>query len=146
MARLITARMLSSFRAERFFVVMLWYLIIHLRPDILDKGDRMQSVATWKIRIEYDYVIIGGGSAGAVLANRLSENKNRTVLLLEAGVDETVLSDVPLAFPLLQRTFMDWDFKTEPSSNYCLAMRNRQCRCPRGKVYFRHGCCTPCWL
>jgi len=83
---------------------------------------------------DYDYIIIGGGSAGAVLANRLSEDENRTVLLLEAGVDELALSDVPITTGLFKNTFLDWKFKTKSSSNYCLAMRNHECEWPRGKV------------
>nr|CAD7588853.1 unnamed protein product [Timema genevievae] len=63
----------------------------------------------------YDFIIIGGGTAGAVMANRLSERADWTVLLLEAGGDETLLSDIPLLMPTLQLSPLDWQFKTEPS-------------------------------
>lgn len=135
MARLTVTRILSSFRAETVFLAMLWYLIVHQRSDILDEENRVRSVPTRNLLVEYDYVVIGGGSAGAVMASRLSEDQNSTVLLLEAGVDEIALSDIPLTFPVLQRTYLDWAFETAPSPNYCLAMRNNQCRCPRGKVF-----------
>jgi choline dehydrogenase-like flavoprotein len=54
---------------------------------------------------EFDYVIVGGGSAGCVLAARLSENPFVRVCLLEAGpVDKSVLIHCPAGFPLLART------------------------------------------
>ena len=54
---------------------------------------------------------MGGGSAGAVLANRLSENPYWDVLLIEAGPDEISLTDMPLMFPTLQLTPLDWQYK-----------------------------------
>lgn len=83
---------------------------------------------------EYDFVIIGGGSAGAVLANRLTENPKVSVLLLEAGPDENEITDVPSLSAYLQLSNLDWSYKTEPSNSACLAMNNNRCNWPRGKV------------
>jgi choline dehydrogenase-like flavoprotein len=63
---------------------------------------------------------VGSGSAGSVLAARLSEVENWNVLLLEAGGDETEISDVPLMAGYLQLSKMDWQYKTEPSGSFCL--------------------------
>ena len=79
----------------------------------------------------YDYVIIGAGSAGCVLANRLSENPNTTVLLLEAGgPDNRREFQVPLLGWSLQGSDVDWAFQTEPQSS----MFDRRIPWPRGKV------------
>ncbi|XP_061934725.1 glucose dehydrogenase [FAD, quinone] isoform X2 [Apis cerana] len=84
----------------------------------------------------YDFIVVGGGSAGAVIASRLSEVSNWTVLLLEAGGDETEISDVPLLAGYIQLSDMDWKYQTSPptSSAYCLAMIGDRCNWPRGKV------------
>jgi len=83
----------------------------------------------------YDFIIIGGGSAGAVVANRLSENPDWKVLLLEAGGDETEISDVPALAACLQLGRMDWKYKTEPQpGEACLGLTNQRCNWPRGKV------------
>lgn len=55
---------------------------------------------------EYDFIIIGAGSAGCVMANRLSEIKDFNVLLLEAGDEENLISDVPLTPAATQLTSM----------------------------------------
>ena len=79
----------------------------------------------------YDYVIVGAGSAGCVLANRLTEDPDVSVLLLEAGGPDTnELVHLPAAFSALYRTAQDWDHSTiyEPYAN------NRRVYLPRGKV------------
>jgi len=48
-----------------------------------------------QVRPTYDFIVVGGGSAGAVVASRLSEMENWSVLLLEAGGDENEVSDIP---------------------------------------------------
>ncbi|XP_026678731.1 glucose dehydrogenase [FAD, quinone] [Diaphorina citri] len=83
---------------------------------------------------EYDFIVVGAGSAGAVVANRLSEIENWKILLLEAGGDETDISDVPVLAAYLQLSGLDWSYKTEPSSTSCLAMEHNRCNWPRGKV------------
>ncbi|KAF2367254.1 Glucose-methanol-choline oxidoreductase N-terminal [Trinorchestia longiramus] len=77
---------------------------------------------------------VGAGSAGAVMANRLSEVPESSVLLLEAGEDESDISDVPALAGYLQLSKMDWKYKTEPQNSACLAMAGRRCNWPRGRV------------
>ncbi|XP_035890898.1 glucose dehydrogenase [FAD, quinone]-like [Anopheles stephensi] len=86
------------------------------------------------LRTEYDFIIVGAGSAGCVLANRLSEVPDWSVLLIEAGSHESLLMDVPMAAHFLQNYDINWDYRTKPSDRYCLAFKNNQCRFPRGKV------------
>ncbi|UXI22343.1 POU domain protein CF1A [Sarcoptes scabiei] len=83
---------------------------------------------------EYDFIIIGGGSAGTVLANRLSEDPTVTVLLLEAGGNENFISDIPLAYQSLQMTPLDWQYSTEPQKAACFGLRGKRSLWPRGKV------------
>nr|CAD7425761.1 unnamed protein product [Timema monikensis] len=85
-------------------------------------------------REDYDFIVIGGGSAGAVVASRLSEIPDWNVLLIEAGGDPTIESEIPLLYPYLQKSEIDWQYKTEPQSGACLGFINRQCTWPRGKV------------
>jgi len=79
----------------------------------------------------YDYVIVGAGSAGCVLAARLSEDLEVSVLLLEAGppdVNQNV--HVPLGYLQLARTEVDWDYATAPEPN----CNGRRVSLPRGRV------------
>jgi choline dehydrogenase-like flavoprotein len=77
-----------------------------------------------------DYVIVGAGSAGCVLANRLSEDPDVRVLLLEAGgKDASVNVKIPAAFPNQFHTKMDWDYSTEPEP----FVDGKRMYVPRGK-------------
>ena len=64
----------------------------------------------------FDYVIVGGGSAGCVLAARLAEDPGARVLLLEAGPDARAIDEVqvPAAFSRLFRSQYDWNYVTLP--------------------------------
>jgi choline dehydrogenase-like flavoprotein len=76
---------------------------------------------------------VGAGSAGAVLANRLS--KNNKVLLLEAGGDPLWYNYIPgLAPELLHRTEVDWAYKTTPQKTSCDGMQGNLSPWPRGKL------------
>ncbi|XP_058447534.1 oxygen-dependent choline dehydrogenase-like [Malaya genurostris] len=104
------------------------------RTDIVDYHNRVQDIPPQFIYDVYDFIVIGGGSAGAAVAARLSEVCSWNVLLLEAGPDETYLSDIPYLYPVLQRSNLDWKYRTEPNPNFCQGMENNQCAWPRGKV------------
>ncbi|CAL1288540.1 unnamed protein product [Larinioides sclopetarius] len=83
---------------------------------------------------EYDYIIVGGGSAGATLAGRLSEESCVNVLLLEAGTGKPpLLSDVPAIGRNFWFTNIDWQFKTVPQRHTGSALINRQVIYPLGK-------------
>ncbi len=82
----------------------------------------------------YDYIVVGGGSAGSALANRLSENPAHRVLVLEAGRpdykwDVFIHMPAALAFPIGSK-FYDWKYESEPEPH----MNNRRIYHARGKV------------
>src|SRR5438874_1105216 len=79
----------------------------------------------------YDYIITGGGSAGCVLANRLSADPSVRVLLLEAGgSDRSPKVKIPAAFAEQFHTKLDWDYSTEPEPH----VDERELYIPRGKM------------
>ncbi len=79
----------------------------------------------------YDYVIVGAGSAGCVLANRLTEDPQTTVLLLEAGVpDDAQEIHIPVAFGKLFKTPLDWAYTTGEEPH----LDQRELYWPRGKM------------
>lgn len=79
------------------------------------------------IDAEYDFIVVGAGSAGAVIANRLTEVSDWKVLLLEAGGEEPIVAQIPGLAADLQMTNMDWQFETTTQpGRACLAMNNQK--------------------
>ncbi|MFH1489441.1 MAG: GMC family oxidoreductase N-terminal domain-containing protein, partial [Pseudomonadota bacterium] len=85
-----------------------------------------------KDKSTFDYIIVGAGSAGCVLANRLTQDPGRRVLVIEAGGrDWDPWIRIPLAWgKMLQEGRHDWGYSTEPETN----LDNRVIECARGKV------------
>src|SRR6185312_10869619 len=93
------------------------------RATMLGRPGKTQSM--------YDYIIVGAGSAGCVLANRLSEDPSVKVLLLEAGGPDTRKEiHIPVAFSKLFKSPCDWAYYTEPEAR----LDKRNLYWPRGKV------------
>ena len=89
---------------------------------------------------QFDYIIVGGGSAGSVLANRLSSNPNTKVLVLEAGhpdyrFDFRIHMPAALTYPLTGKTY-NWWYESDPEPY----MNNRRIYQPRGKVLGGSSC------
>lgn len=81
---------------------------------------------------EYDYIVIGAGSAGCAVAARLSEDADTKVLVLEAGpADTNDFIHIPATFPLLFKTELDWDYTSVPQNK----LDGGTFYMPRGKVF-----------
>lgn len=83
--------------------------LAYFNYDLFDPENRPFTVN--KVDNDYDFIIVGGGTAGSILANRLSEVANWKILLLEAGGHETDISDVPILSLYLHKSKLDWKYR-----------------------------------
>lgn len=105
---------------------------MHAAPAAAVSTDESAEGRTFSTAADtYDYVIVGGGAAGCVLANRLSEDRSKRVLLLEAGKADAagLYGRIPIGFPYLLGSSSDWAYMTEPEP----ALGDRRLYFPRGK-------------
>src|ERR1700760_3561213 len=106
-----------------------------LRPNTSTETDAVASdverLAYSELAAEYDFVVCGAGTAGSVVARRLAENPDVSVLLLEAGGDDDVPSVInPLSWPENLGTELDWGFLSEPNPQ----LGGRRLQMSMGKV------------
>lgn len=106
--------------------------LAYFNYDLIDPENHPR--VTKELKKNYDFVVIGGGSAGNVVVNRLTENPEWNVLLLEAGGHETEITDVPILSLFLHKTKMDWQYRPQPQDTACQAMIDDRCCWTRGKV------------
>lgn len=88
---------------------------------------------------EYDIIIVGGGTAGCILANKLSTNENTSVLLLEAGPSDDIpqlkaLLEVPFAQGFLFGSNVDWNIPAKPFTNSAFSLINQTIIAHQGRV------------
>lgn len=89
-ARLAT-RIAISYGPSVSYILLIRVAILFFRPDIEDTGHRIADRRIADIEDKYDFVVVGGGSAGSVLANRLSENPDWTVSVANARRPKNIL-------------------------------------------------------
>lgn len=110
-------------------------LLLTLSSTILRQQNHYNTIASrqrWDDT--YDYIIVGAGSAGSVVAARLSELQVNRVLLLEAGTEETIISTMPSMSDTLKNTRMDWNYTIVPQKHSCFGLINGTMKWPRGRV------------
>lgn len=115
------------------FMLFMGLLEVFLRSqcDLEDPCGRPEATP---VLPEYDFIVVGAGSAGAVVASRLSEIPEWNILLIEAGNDEPTGTQVPSMFLNFIGSDIDWGYQTEPEQQACLAENEQRCYWPRGKV------------
>lgn len=102
------------------------------RCDIVDPCNRISSVNN--VDDIYDFIVVGGGTAGPIVASRLAENPHIKVLLIEAGSEEPVASAVPSFYRnYFGNPDVDWMYRTQPQDDACLDQEQKGCWWPRGK-------------
>ncbi|XP_068086553.1 glucose dehydrogenase [FAD, quinone] isoform X2 [Anabrus simplex] len=84
--------------------------------------------------LEVDFIVVGAGSAGSVVASRLSEKEGHTVALFEAGGPEPTGAQFPGGYFSYLRSSIDWNYELEPQQGACLGATGGRCCWPRGKV------------
>ncbi|XP_065225164.1 glucose dehydrogenase [FAD, quinone]-like [Planococcus citri] len=123
-----------SLGISQFLLSQLLSTLVYSYYDIYTTYPNDRSADILQSNEEFDFIVVGAGSAGSALANRLSENSSWKVLLIEAGPDPPYESDIPAIFFSLQHTKYDWKYSVEKSTESCRSVVDNEGYWPRGKL------------
>ncbi|KAF6199132.1 hypothetical protein GE061_007157 [Apolygus lucorum] len=110
-----------------FREVVLTFLTFLLRRSPNGFQDTVLTRNPQNLLETYDFIIVGGGSAGSTMANRLSEVSEWKILLLEAGGQENDFTKTPSMYPMLQNSQYDWNYTTTDQKETCQGLRYTDC-------------------
>ncbi|KAK9501045.1 hypothetical protein O3M35_002167 [Rhynocoris fuscipes] len=116
------------------FLALLTTAVLYYRYDEFNPAQEVKNQSNDELKKEYDFIIVGAGSAGSVMANRLTEIPEWNVLLFEAGGEETIESQTPFLAVNVWGGPLDWNYTTTYKSLNCLEKASGMCFWPRGKV------------
>ncbi|KAL4704872.1 hypothetical protein ACJJTC_019450 [Scirpophaga incertulas] len=83
---------------------------------------------------EYDFIVVGGGTAGCVVASRLSENRKWKVLLIEAGPEQPKIALIPSLTSEFRGSSLDWQYSMRPKKGFCQNRQDKGCEVVQGRV------------
>lgn len=116
-----------------FKILFILFSIIFLKANAIKyPNDFTPTLLSGECKIKFHFIVVGAGSAGAIVAARLSEIADWNVLLLEAGGDPPESSEIPLKWSLALNTEYDWKFLTEQEDNLFKGLDGEKCHVPRG--------------
>ncbi|XP_022834554.1 glucose dehydrogenase [FAD, quinone]-like [Spodoptera litura] len=97
-------------------------------------SDLLSTAYYQEIKHEYDFIIVGSGTAGSVIAHRLATETNYTFIVVEAGIRSHALLEAPVLGPFFHGSLLDWQYQTVPQEHACFAMKDRRCKLAQGKI------------
>lgn len=114
--------------------VQAWISFNQILSKLLDANTRIRIYdKKASTRNTYDFVVVGSSPSGCVIANRLTEDPSTSVLMLEAGLPDGFVTDIPSLNPYLVLTDYNWAFTAEPNPNACWGMVDGVCPWPSGR-------------
>ncbi|XP_075973734.1 glucose dehydrogenase [FAD, quinone]-like [Anticarsia gemmatalis] len=125
---------MSTFYLFQFFLFSACVHIFTLFTYLVYYSDLFATSYLREIEPEYDYIIVGCGTAGSVIAHRLATETNYTFIVLEAGSRSHDLLEAPVLGPFMHGSVFDWQYQTVPQEHACFGMKDKKCKLAQGKI------------